>query len=97
MGASYPATARGSARPEWGHQGLAAREVALRTGSLTALMADASSNDAAAEPRACTACRGTGRVLSNLGGTAQDVPCPWCEGAGRFIAGHDAQAAKRPT
>jgi hypothetical protein len=23
------------------------------------------------------------------------VPCPWCEGTGRFIAGHDAQAARR--
>jgi len=23
------------------------------------------------------------------------VPCPWCEGTGRFIPGHDAQAARR--
>lgn len=60
-------------------------------------MADASSNDAAAEPRECTACRGTGRVISNLGGTEQTVPCPWCEGTGRFIPGHDAQAPKRAT
>jgi hypothetical protein len=23
------------------------------------------------------------------------VPCPWCEGTGTFIPGHDAQAARR--
>ncbi len=43
----------------------------------------------------CTACRGTGRVISNLGGTPSEVLCPWCDGTGRFIAGHDAQAARR--
>jgi DnaJ-class molecular chaperone len=60
-------------------------------------MADASArDDTAAEPRECTACRGTGQVTSNLGGSPQQVPCPWCEGTGRFIPGHDAQAARRP-
>jgi len=49
------------------------------------------------EQRACTACRGTGRVISGLGGTPNEVPCPWCEGTGRFIPGHDAQAARRET
>jgi DnaJ-class molecular chaperone len=44
------------------------------------------------DPARCHACRGTGRVLSSLGGTPHDVQCPWCEGSGRFIAGHDAQA-----
>jgi DnaJ-class molecular chaperone len=44
---------------------------------------------------ACPACRETGRVISNLGGTPHEVPCPWCEGTGRRIPGHDAQAAKR--
>ncbi len=44
---------------------------------------------------ACTACRGTGRVISNFGGTPSEVPCPWCDGTGRFIPGHDAQAARR--
>jgi hypothetical protein len=34
-------------------------------------------------------------VVSNLGGTAHDVTCPWCEGAGFLIPGHDAQAARR--
>jgi DnaJ-class molecular chaperone len=58
-------------------------------------MAEDSASDAAAEPRECTACRGTGQVISNLGGSPQQVACPWCEGTGRFIAGHDAQAARR--
>ncbi len=44
---------------------------------------------------ACTACRGTGRVISNFGGTPSEVACPWCDGTGRFIGGHDAQAARR--
>ena len=43
----------------------------------------------------CTACRGTGQVISTLGGSPQSVTCPWCEGSGRFIPGHDAQAAQR--
>jgi len=30
-----------------------------------------------------------------LGGTPQQVTCPWCEGSGRFIGEHDAQAARR--
>jgi DnaJ-class molecular chaperone len=57
---------------------------------------DSSPDAAAAESRGCTACRGTGQVISNLGGSPQQVPCPWCEGTGRFIPGHDAQAARRP-
>jgi DnaJ-class molecular chaperone len=48
-----------------------------------------------AEPRTCPPCRGTGRVVSRLGGSAQTVTCPWCEGTGRVIPGHDAQAARR--
>jgi hypothetical protein len=43
----------------------------------------------------CTPCRGTGRVISNLGGTSHEVECPWCEGTGRFIPGHDAQHRER--
>jgi DnaJ-class molecular chaperone len=50
--------------------------------------------DDSAEPRPCSPCRGTGRVISNLGGTPAEVTCPWCEGTGTFIPGHDAQAAK---
>jgi hypothetical protein len=33
-------------------------------------------------------------VISNLGGTPHPVECPWCEGSGRFIAEHDAQAVQ---
>jgi DnaJ-class molecular chaperone len=45
------------------------------------------------EPSPCLACRGTGRVVSNLGGEPHDLPCPWCDGTGEFLPGHDAQAA----
>jgi DnaJ-class molecular chaperone len=48
----------------------------------------------ATEPAACPPCRGTGRVISNLGGSPHEVECPWCEGTGRFLADHDAQAAR---
>jgi hypothetical protein len=38
------------------------------------------------------ACRGTGRVISNLGGSQSLVSCPWCEGSGVRRPGIDAQA-----
>ncbi len=38
------------------------------------------------------ACRGTGRVISNLGGSPSAVSCPWCEGSGLRPAEIDAQA-----
>lgn len=38
------------------------------------------------------ACRGTGRVISNLGGTPSTVQCPWCDGSGLRPAAVDAQA-----
>ena len=41
----------------------------------------------------CSACRGTGKVTSALGGEEKPVTCPWCEGSGRFDSAHDAQAA----
>jgi DnaJ-class molecular chaperone len=47
------------------------------------------------DPERCTPCRGTGRVISGLGGEPKPVTCPWCEGDGRRIAGHDAQAARK--
>jgi len=40
----------------------------------------------------CSACRGTGRVVSNLGGAPHEVVCPWCDGGGRRLPAHDAQA-----
>ena len=42
----------------------------------------------------CSPCRGTGQVVSNLGGTPSQVTCPWCEGTGTQLPGHDAQAAR---
>ena len=39
------------------------------------------------DPGRCTPCRGTGTVISALGGTPKPVTCPWCE---------DAQAARKP-
>jgi DnaJ-class molecular chaperone len=51
--------------------------------------------ETAEDPGRCTACRGTGRVVSNKGDKPHDVTCPWCEGTGRFIPDHDAQAARR--
>ncbi len=40
----------------------------------------------------CMPCRGTGKVISNLGGHASKVTCPWCEGDGVRHAEIDAQA-----
>jgi hypothetical protein len=37
-------------------------------------------------------CRGSGKVISNLGGTPSTVTCPWCEGGGVRLPGIDAQA-----
>jgi DnaJ-class molecular chaperone len=41
------------------------------------------------------ACRGSGRVISNLGGTASTVTCPWCDGQGVRSPDIDAQARWR--
>jgi hypothetical protein len=38
------------------------------------------------------ACRGTGQVISNLGGTPNKLACPWCGGDGVRVPGTDAQA-----
>lgn len=46
-----------------------------------------------AAPVACPPCGGTGTVLSKLGGEEQTVRCPWCEGSGDFLPGHDAIVA----
>jgi hypothetical protein len=37
-------------------------------------------------------CRGSGQVISNLGGTPSKIPCPWCGGSGVRVPGIDAQA-----
>jgi DnaJ-class molecular chaperone len=44
------------------------------------------------QARECMACRGSGRVISKLGGETSTVACPWCDGAGVRLSGHDAQA-----
>ncbi len=49
--------------------------------------------EAAHEPRECMPCRGSGRVISNLGGEPSTVTCPWCAGGGIRLPGTDAQAA----
>jgi hypothetical protein len=36
-------------------------------------------------------CRGTGSVISKLGGTERKVTCPWCRGEGVRLTGADAQ------
>ncbi len=48
--------------------------------------------DSAHGPRECMPCRGSGRVISNLGGTQRTLECPWCHGGGVRLAGVDAQA-----
>jgi len=40
-------------------------------------------------------CGGSGRLISNLGGSPKDIACPWCAGTGTRQAGIDAQAAWR--
>jgi DnaJ-class molecular chaperone len=43
-------------------------------------------------PRECMPCRGTGKVISGLGGKSSTVVCPWCGGDGVRHTGVDAQA-----
>ena len=50
----------------------------------------ATSDDARAM---CTPCRGTGKLVSGLGGQPHEVTCPWCGGTGEFQPGRDAQQA----
>jgi len=37
------------------------------------------------------ACRGSGQVISNLGGTTSTLACPWCGGGGVRVPEIDAQ------
>ena len=48
--------------------------------------------DASHGPRECMPCRGSGQVISNLGGAPSRVTCPWCAGSGVRAQGIDAQA-----
>jgi hypothetical protein len=47
------------------------------------------------EPRACTPCHGSGKVISNLGGNTTTVTCPWCRGGGERLTDMDAQEFQR--
>jgi len=49
--------------------------------------------DEPATPDVCNPCRGTGQLVSGLGGTPHEVTCPWCRGTGVRIPGIDAQEA----
>ncbi len=41
----------------------------------------------------CRPCRGTGSVISGLGGEQRSITCPWCGGSGVRDPERDAQAA----
>jgi hypothetical protein len=50
-----------------------------------------------AGPEPCSPCRGTGTVISNLGGKRSEITCPWCDGGGtRLPSDHDAQGRFKP-
>jgi DnaJ-class molecular chaperone len=53
---------------------------------------DVDQAEASHEPRECMPCRGSGLVISNLGGTPNTVQCPWCGGSGLRLPDVDAQA-----
>lgn len=41
----------------------------------------------------CMPCRGTGQVVSTLGGETTKIACPWCQGTGVRSPGIDTQEA----
>jgi DnaJ-class molecular chaperone len=49
-----------------------------------------------ADQTVCSPCRGSGVVISMLGGTASQLTCPWCGGTGSFQPGRDAQQHVAP-
>jgi DnaJ-class molecular chaperone len=53
---------------------------------------DGDRTEEAHQPRECMPCRGSGKVISNLGDEPSTVECPWCKGGGVRLAGTDAQA-----
>jgi DnaJ-class molecular chaperone len=57
----------------------------------------ATSENETAGTGACLACRGTGRLISGLGGNPHPVTCPWCRGTGERIPGIDAQESPAET
>jgi len=69
----------------------------VRGATLAAAVPADEETDAVLDPQPCSVCRGTGTLISNLGGTPSTVTCAWCEGTGTFLGDHDAQAARRAT
>ncbi len=59
------------------------------------MSADDAPDETTQDDSACPPCRGTGKVVSNLGGSPSAVDCPWCGGTGRWRPGVDAQARWR--
>jgi DnaJ-class molecular chaperone len=47
--------------------------------------------DSTYDPTRCSPCRGTGKLLSKLGGDEHEVTCPWCGGTGVRDPARDAQ------
>jgi DnaJ-class molecular chaperone len=41
----------------------------------------------------CHPCRGSGTVISGLGGEPRTITCPWCGGSGERDPARDAQEA----
>jgi hypothetical protein len=52
---------------------------------------DATTAEQPPEAQPCMPCHGTGKVISNLGGSPRKVTCPWCRGGGERLTGVDAQ------
>src|SRR2546423_1152907 len=48
-------------------------------------------------PGTCLACRGTGHLISGLGGEPHQVTCPWCRGTGSRIPGGGTGRRGGPT
>jgi hypothetical protein len=51
----------------------------------------AAAGHAPREREPCMPCHGSGKVISNLGGHARKLTCPWCRGGGLRLTGVDAQ------
>ncbi len=71
-------------RPRGCHDRTRAAEEARRTTLIRAIRLVSMSEEAAEQiaPQPCSACRGSGVVISNLGGEPHEQPCPWCDGGG---------------
>jgi DnaJ-class molecular chaperone len=45
------------------------------------------------DEKICHPCRGSGTVISGLGGVQRRIACPWCGGSGVRDPARDAQEA----